>query len=255
MKAIIVAAGPGTRLMPLTRDKPKCLLDVGGRTILDRIVEAMKQNGIDDIVMVTGHQSDVINHPGIRYYHNPDYKDNNILASLFYAEGEMDDAFVFSYSDILYRPSVLRKLLRSRGDIELVVDIDWLSRYKGRTLHPIDEAELVVVENGRVVKISKFMNPDVAHGEFIGLAKFSRRGAEILRRNYHRVRDNPWCGFRASHRFHDSVSLEKAYLTDMIQELIDRGYPVYSVDVKGGWFEIDTLQDLRSARRNLHLFE
>jgi choline kinase len=249
MKAIIIAAGPGTRLLPFTENKPKCMLEVGGKTILQRMLETLRENGVTDIVMVKGHKSDVINYPNIKYYYNPNYLENNILTSLFYAEKEMHDGFIFSYSDILCRTRVLGKLLQSKEDISLVVDTDWAQRYKGRTLHPTDEAEFVVVKDGRIVKISKFMNPDVAYGEFIGLAKFTRKGAEILIRNYKRIRANKWCGFKAHHRFQDAVSIDKAYLTDMLQELIDRGYPVYSVDIDGGWLEIDTLQDLQIARR------
>lgn len=249
MKAIIVAAGPGIRLLPFTENKPKCMLEVGGKTILQRNLEVLKENGITDIVIVKGHKSDAINYPNIKYYYNPNYLENNILTSLFYAEKEMRDGFIFSYSDILYSASVLRKLLQSKEDMSLVIDMDWAQRYKGRTLHPIDEAELVVVEDGKVVKISKFMNPAIAYGEFIGLAKFTRKGVETLIRNYKRIRANKWCGFNAHHRFQDAVSIDKAYLTDMLQELINRGYPIHSVDINGGWLEIDTSQDLQIARR------
>ena len=249
MKAIIVAAGPGIRLLPFTENKPKCMLEVGGKTILQRNLEVLKENGITDIVIVKGHKSDAINYPNIKYYYNPNYLENNILTSLFYAEKEMREGFIFSYSDILYSASVLRKLLQSKEDMSLVIDVDWAQRYKGRTLHPIDEAELVVVEDDKVVKISKFMNPAIAYGEFIGLAKFTRKGVEMLIRNYKRIRANKWCGFKAHHRFQDAVSIDKAYLTDMLQELINRGYPIHSVDINGGWLEIDTSQDLQIARR------
>lgn len=249
MKAIIVAAGPGTRLLPFTENKPKCMLEVGEKTILQRMLEVLRENGVTDIVMVKGYKSDAINYPNIKYYYNPNYLENNILASLFYAEKEMRDGFIFSYSDILYSTGVLRKLLQSKEDMSLVIDVDWAQRYKGRTLHPIDEAELVVVEDSKVVKISKFMNPAIAYGEFIGLAKFTRKGVETLIRNYKRIRANKWCGFKAHHRFQDAVSIDKAYLTDMLQELINRGYPIHSVDINGGWLEIDTSQDLQIARR------
>jgi choline kinase len=249
MKAIIVAAGPGKRLLPFTKDKPKCMLEVGGNTILQTVLTALRENGITYIVIVKGYKKDVINYPDIKYYYNTNYLKNNILASLFYAEKEMKDGFIFSYSDILYHANVVQKLLQSQRDISLVVDTDWAQRYKGRTLHPTDEAELVVVKNGRIVKISKFMNPDIAHGEFIGLAKFTRKGAEILIRNYKRICTNKWCGFKAHHRFQDAVSIDKAYMTDIFQELIDRDYPIYSIDINGGWLEIDTSQDLQIARR------
>jgi choline kinase len=249
MKAIIVAAGPGSRLRPLTEEKPKCLLEVGGKTILQWALDALRKNGVNDIVIVRGHKKHAINHPDIRYYYNPNYLENNILVSLFYAESEMKDGFLFSYSDILYDEAIVRKLLQSKHDISIVVDADWAKMYEKRTLHPTDEAELVRVKDGKVIQISKFMNPDVAHGEFIGLAKFSEKGAEILARNYKRCLDNSWCGFKELQRFHDSTSFEKAYLTDILQELIDRGYPIHNVGIKGGWMEIDTLQDLQKARR------
>ena len=249
MKAIIVAAGPGSRLRPLTEEKPKCLLEVGGKTILKRALDALRKNGVNDIIIVRGHKKDAINDPDSRYYYNPGYLENNILTSLFYAESEMNDEFLFSYSDILYDEVIVRNLLQSKHDISIVVDVDWAKMYEKRTLHPTDEAELVLVKGGKVIEISKFMNPEVAHGEFIGLAKFSKKGTEILVRNYKRCRYNSWCGFKKNQRFHDANSFEKAYLTDMLQELIDRGYHINHVDIKGGWIEIDTFQDLQKARR------
>jgi len=249
MKAIIIAAGPGTRLMPFTKDKPKCILEVGGKTILQTILEALRENGINDIVVVKGYKKDVINYPNIGYYYNPNFMESNILTSLFCAEREMKDGFIVSYSDILYDASIVQKLLQSKEDIALIVDTNWAQKYESRTLHPVDEAELVIVKGDKVVKISKFMNPDVAHGEFIGLAKFTGKGAKILLRNYKRALQNSWCGYKENQRFQDAVSIKKAYLTDMIQELIERGYPIHHVDINGGWFEIDTPQDLSIARR------
>lgn len=129
MKAIIVAEGPGTRLMPFTEDKPKCMLEVGGKTILQTILEASREKGINDIVVVKGYKKDVIDYPKIRYYYNPNYMKSNILTSLFCAEREMKDGFVFSYSDILYDASIVRKLLQSKEDISIVVDTDWAPEY------------------------------------------------------------------------------------------------------------------------------
>ena len=102
MKAIIVAAGPSSRLMPITDEKPKCLLEVGGQTILGRTLEALRENGIKDIAVVRGYRGNLINYSNVTYYQNSDFRKNNILRSLFYAEDEMNDDFIFSYSDILY---------------------------------------------------------------------------------------------------------------------------------------------------------
>jgi choline kinase len=156
--------------MPITNEKPKCLLEVGGQTILERELEALRQNGIADIMVVRGYHSNLINYPNVTYYQNSNFRKNNILRSLFYAEDEMNDDFIFSYSDILYSKEIVRKLVYSEADIALVVDVNWIEHYEGRDLHPISEAELVKVENGRVVKIGKdVVSPEEAHGEFIGL--------------------------------------------------------------------------------------
>ncbi len=196
-------------------------------------------------MVVKGYQGHSINYPGVTYYENPDFKENNILRSLFYAEAEMNEDFIFSYSDILYSKSIAEKLIDSRGDIALIVDVNWRQHYLGRDLHPLSEAELIKVENGRVTRIGKeVVKANEAHGEFIGLAKFSRSAAQAMRTAFHQAAsENP------AAPFHRASSLEKAYMTDMLQELIDRGLQVRSVDIEGGWMEIDTPQDLAEARK------
>lgn len=244
MKAIIVAAGQASRLMPITNDKPKCLLEIGGKTIMERQLEVLRQCGIDDIVVVKGYKREMINYPGVRYYENTDYENNNILSSLFYAQSEMDDDFVFSYSDIIFERSILEKLLQSEADISLVIDIDWLVHYQHRYQHPVGEAELVIVEDDKIRKIGKkIVTPEEAYGEFIGLAKFTKKGAEVLRSNYTRVANQ-----YHNRPFQQTASLKKAYLTDMIQELIDVGYTISNLDIKAGWVEIDTPEDLERAK-------
>ena len=245
MKAVIVAAGPSNRLLPITNEKPKCLLEVGGQTILERALGALRENGIESIAVVRGYHSNRINYPNVTYYQNLNFRNNNILASLFYAEREMTDDFIFSYADILYSKEIVQKLLYTEADIALVVDVNWFEHYEGRDQHPISDGEMVKVEKGRVVKIGKdVVSPEETHGEFIGLAKFTKSGAELMKAAYHRAaEENP------NAPFHQAICLEKAYLTDMIQELVDNGSPVKSVDIDGGWMEIDTSQDLERARR------
>lgn len=242
MKAIIIAAGLSSRLMELTDDKPKCMLEIGGKTVLQRQIDTFRQCGIDDIVVIRGYKKEKINYAGIKYVYNQNYRRNNILESLMYAENEMDSDIIVSYSDILYDKSIVDKLLDSKAKISLIVDTGWVEHYKDRSQHPVEEAEKVAVNKGRIAKISKFINPNEAYGEFIGLAKFSKVGAYVLRSEYNRVKMQLGNG-----PFHAALSLEKAYLTDMIQELIDRGYAIINVDIKGGWMEIDTLEDLQRA--------
>jgi len=228
----------------LNSNKPDCLLDVGGKTILKRELDTLQSCGISHIVVVRGYQKEKINYPYVSYYENSDYATSGILKSLFCAENEISNGFIFSYGDIIYGVKTLQKLLQDKADISLVVDINWLSLYHQRTQHPIEEAPLVVVEGDRITKIGRnIINPGEAHGEFIGLAKFSRRGAEILRSNYKRVISEHGEG-----PFHYSPSVREARFLDIIQELIEQGYMVHNVDIQGGWTEIDTIEDLERAR-------
>jgi len=247
-KAIIVAAGESDPLLPLTKDKPECLLEIGDKTILSRELENLRACGIYDIVVVRGYLGDKIKYPAIRYYENRDYHNTGILRSLFHAKGEMDDEFIFGYSDIIYTKEVLEVLLRDQSDISLVVDTDWKSHYHQRPQHPISQAELVRVEGDRIAQIGRnIIPPSEAHGEFIGLAKFRRDGAGALK-DIHE-----WAILNYKGRqFHTSPSVDKAYFTDLIQELIDQGYPVCHIDIHGGWAEIDTVEDFDRVSRHLH---
>ncbi len=246
MKSIILAAGPSSRLRPLTLETPKTLLEIEGKTILERIMDAQRACGIEEFAIVRGYKKEQFNDPNVTYFDNDRCWETNILYSLMLAEEFMDDGFIVSYCDILYTSDVVQKLLDSPHDISIIVDTAWRERYEGRTDHPTDEAELAVVENGIVKHLSKFFNPDMAYGESIGLKKLTKKGAEILRRNYHRMMENKWTKYTG--RFHDATQVEFAYLTDMILELILRGYPVHSVDIQNQWVEMDTVQDFEYAK-------
>ena len=115
MKCIIVAAGMGRRLSPYTDDRPKTLVEINGRSILERQVDAYRAAGVDEINIVRGYMKEKIDVPGARTFDNDEFRTNNILSSLFYAEAAMDGGFLFSYSDIVFRPEVVRTVHRHRG--------------------------------------------------------------------------------------------------------------------------------------------
>ncbi len=247
IKAIIVAAGESNLLLPLTEDKPECLLEIRNKTILSRELENLRRCGIHDIVVVRGYQGDKIKYPAIRYYDNRDYRNSGILTSLFQAKGEMDHEFIFCYSDILYKKETLEQLLRDQSDISLVIDVDWQNHYRGRRQHPVSEAELVRVEGDRIIEIGRnIIPPNEAHGEFIGLARFSRNGAESVKAIHEWALEN-----YKGRAFHTSPSVDRASFTDLVEELIDQGYPVQHVDIHGGWAEIDTVEDFDRVSRDL----
>ncbi len=243
---IIIAAGRGSRMQSYTYDKPKCLLRFGDKTLLERQLEAYRACGIDDISLIRGYQRDKIQLPGLRYFENPRYADNNILVSLFCAEEAMTGPVICSYSDILFDKSVVERLLASQHDISIVVDIDWRGYYVGRVDHPIEEAESVIFDaDNCVAKIGKILpDKNEVHGEFIGMLKLSPHGADIFKRHYHRVKDAYW-----DRPFQRAAVMQKAYITDMIQEMVDLGVSVHCVIIEQGWKEIDTVEDYQKALR------
>ena len=243
-KALIIAAGLGSRLKKHTENLPKCMLDFGGKTLLQRQLESYKQNEIKDISLVRGYKKEKINYKDIKYFENKDYKNNNILNSIFYAEKVINGNIIISYSDILFDKSVVERTLKSDHDISVVVDIDWRGYYVGRKDHPISEAENVIFNsNNEVEKIGKINtgNQEV-HGEFIGMIKLSNRGTEIFKEHFHRLKKIYW-----NKPFQRAKIFQKAYLTDFIQELVDIGIKVHCVIIESGWKEIDTVEDYKKA--------
>jgi choline kinase/ubiquinone/menaquinone biosynthesis C-methylase UbiE len=249
VKAIIVGAGRGIRMMPETESIPKCMMDgIGEQRLLDWILDSLAHAGIDDIVFIGGYHMEKVvqTYPHLRFYNNTEWADNNVLESLMYAAPEMDTPFVASYSDIVYRRSAVQRLMASDAEVALVVDRDWRRRYAGRGFHSESQAEKVVVKDGQVVEIGKHLPSDRAYGEFIGLAKFSQGAARLMRGRYRQIRDE-----YLTRPFHKAPNIRMAYLTDMIQELVDLGVWVEPVDIWADWAELDTPQDLAQARERL----
>ena len=247
MNAIIIGAGRGSRLNAMTDNQPKCYVPIGGARILDWTLEAFDDAGLHKQVFIGGYQIDQIrrDYPRLTFAHNADWQNNNILLSLFHAEAHMGDGFVCAYSDILFRDSVVRDAMNHPGDIVLCVDTHWRDRYVHRSQHPEGDAEKVIVEGDRVKQIHRDIAADDADGEYIGVAKFSPRGAALFREHFHRVQreysGRPW---------REAKVFEKAYLILLIQEMIEHDVPVYFVATHGDYAEIDTEEDYALANQD-----
>tara|TARA_B100000941_G_C28497560_1_gene551936 strand:+ start:323 stop:1444 length:1122 start_codon:yes stop_codon:yes gene_type:complete len=248
-KALIVAAGLGSRLKKHTENLPKCMLDFKGKTLLQRQIQAYKDSGINDITVIRGYKKEKINYKELRYVTNDDFQNNNILNSIFYAEKVINGNIIIAYSDILFESNVVKRLMESDHDISVVVDIDWKGYYVGRKDHPLSEAENVIFDsNNQVLKIGKIgTQKEEVHGEFIGMIKLNNRGTEIFKENFHRVKKLYW-----NKPFQRAPIFQKSYLTDMIQELVDIGIKVHCVIIERGWKEIDTVEDYQKAIREFN---
>ena len=252
-KAIIIAAGRGRRLMPYTDQMPKCLVPIDERTILDIQLAALRTHGVSEIVIIRGYLGHVLSErdlgPGVRFVDNADWEHNNILESLFCARDDIHGPLYLSYSDILFTPGVVRRLAKAAGDICLVIDRGFREIYRGRTEHPLTEAEVAALDDdGSVLQVGKRSLPvNLAAGEFIGLAKLSDRGSRWFVDTWTELEEH--YRDRAEEPFQRALHFRQAYLTDLLQELIARGRRLDPVIIEGSWREIDTVQDLERARQ------
>jgi len=246
MRAIIIAAGRGRRLMPTTADAPKCYAEVKGKRMLDWGLDALAASGITDICFIGGYQIDKVraDYPRFTFRHNVDWENNNILASLMYAEDLMNEPFVCTYSDVLFTSDVVMRLLANPADIALSVDTNWLERYQHRSNHPPTDAEKVIVNNGLVTRIHRGIEPAAAYGEYTGIAKFSARGAAALKAHYHRCKQ-----LHAGKPFREAAAFETAYLILLLQEMIEAGVEMAHADTPGNYMEVDTQEDFELAQR------
>ena len=122
MKVIILAAGRGNRLSPLTDDKPKCMVELFGKNLLEWQLEVYKKMGITDISVVTGYKNELIRYNDIKLYYNHDFENTNMVETLFSAEKELSGDVIISYGDIIFQKNIIEKLIESKDDFSIIID-------------------------------------------------------------------------------------------------------------------------------------
>jgi L-glutamine-phosphate cytidylyltransferase len=237
MKAIILAAGQGTRLRPLTDDRPKALVEVDGHSLIETQVAVLLAEGVTDIVIVGGYLADCFQIAGTRLYENVRYASTNMVFSLLCARDELREPTLVTYGDIVYSRSIVRSVLENPGDICVAVDLDWEGYWRERFEDPVSDAEsLKMDDRGCITSIGGSITATTdVEGQYMGLMKFTKAGLDSLLR----VTD------AAEHE--GSLlrgPLENAYMTDLLQRMIDGGQDVWPALVWGGWLEVDSVDDL-----------
>lgn len=235
MRAIIIAAGKGTRLWPLTKNTPKSLLDVGqGLTLLEAQLHSLAENNIHDVVIIVGYRAEQIEAKvkeyekdfNIRTVYNPFYDCSNNLLSVWMARHFMDQDFISINGDDMFTPEVIRTLLQSQENITMVID---------EKEHYDDDDMKIVKVNGQVLKVSKQIPMEEANGESVGIIKFSGHGPQIYVNMLEEMVRHP--------------ENRNVFYLRAIQEIINKGYPVhYAACNANDWGEIDFHPDLMMIR-------
>ena len=245
MHLVILAAGQGTRLRPMTDSKPKCLVELNGKSILSMQLSTARQAGIKDLAVIRGYLKDRITEENVEYFENEKYKTTNMVETLWCAEKVFNDEFIMSYGDIIYETSVLNKLMKSENDISVVIDSGWQEYWEERLDDVLSDAETLKLENGLITKIGqKPKSIDEIQGQYIGLVAFKGNGINILRQVYNDAKKQAADG---KYPLRGQRPFEKMYMTDLLQGIIDAGFPLTPVVINRKWLEIDSVSDLKYA--------
>jgi choline kinase len=229
-RAIILAAGSGSRLRPHTTDRPKCLLEIDGRTLIERQIESLAECGVSDVVAVVGYHADLVRRvigTRVRYIENARYRETNSLYSLWQARAELDRGAIVINSDVLAAPLLFERLCDDAAADAVLVD-------RNQTCD-IEEMR-VTIEGNLVVDFGKDLPPERSHGENVGMIKFGARAAPRLLACLERL-------VAGGH--------EGAWSPLAFRELA-REWPLHVVATDDlPWIEIDYPEDLEQARREI----
>lgn len=240
MKAVILAAGMASRLRPLTEHTPKCLLKVGERSLLQRSIDALKNNGILDYVIVTGYLHEMIeafvaeeygNSINVTFIHNEVFDSTNNIYSLWLARPEAEgEEILLLDSDLLYDPEIIARVLAD--DAENVLTL---------IRHDLGEEEMKVVldkENGTITEISKTCNPLDAAGESLGIEKMGREYTSAL--------------YKELEPMMNEEHLENVFYERAFERLLAKGHTYNVVDVTELFScELDTVEDFENAKAKI----
>lgn len=238
MKGIILAAGRGSRMKEMTDDRPKCLVHLEGKSLLDWQVESLKQAGVSTIGIVTGYKRELLVGRGLVEFHNPRWAETNMVSSLVCAEQWLNaEPCIISYSDIVYSASAVSSLVECSADLAVTYDPNWLSLWTERFDDPLSDAETFRLSgSGTVTEIGgKPLDLSQVQGQYMGLLRFTPRGWVEL--SHVRARLPP--GQR------DAI-----HMTGILQKVVDAGsVSILAVPYTGGWYEVDSAADLVAYQR------
>jgi L-glutamine-phosphate cytidylyltransferase len=238
-RAVILAAGEGTRLRPHTDHLPKTLVPLLGQSLLARQMSVLMRAGVTDLSVVAGYHAERLTGLGLRVFMNERFGQTNMMVSLYCAKALFDgsDDVLVAYGDIVYEPRVLAAVLGARAAVSVMVDLGWWDLWHLRMDDPLADAEtLKLAPSGSIVEIGrKPRNIADIQGQYTGLFRVDRAFAGDFFAHYESLLQAP---------LFEGRSPERMYMTSYLQHLIDEGVTVQAVPVRHGWLEVDTVSDL-----------
>ena len=245
IQAVILAASRGSKLGDLTKDIPKCMIDIRGQPLLRRLASTFSQGNIKNITVVRGYKKETVNLPFIEYVDNDAYESTGEVSSLNAAIENLKNPSIIAYGDILFRHYILDQLLEAEGDIVLVVDALWRQKNPDPSSRTRDlvtcteefDSSYLGNEGVRLMNIAHDIPENEIHGEWIGLAKFSDVGIQKLREEIQ--------------KFSKSGGLETASMTVLFERLLQSRSEIRVEYIAGHWLDVDNSGDLSEAQKFL----
>jgi len=233
MKAIILAAGRGSRMKQMTDDCPKCLVELRGKPLLEWQLSALRAAGISEIAIVTGYKREMLANRNLVEFHNLRWESTNMVSSLSCAQDWLlAQPCIISYSDIFYDASSVISLMQSDAALAVAYDPNWLKLWEKRFGDPLLDAETFKLKaNGTLAEIGNKPNSvSEVQGQYMGLLRFTPTAwQEVLR-------------VRASL---SAEQCDKMHMTGTLQKLIDAGnVPITGIPYEKEWGEVDSVDDL-----------
>lgn len=231
MRGIILAAGRGSRMGTKTESHPKCLTELWDKTLLEWQVQSMRAGGVDELAIVTGYMSEKITLDFEKRYHNENWSQTNMFASLMCAEEWLQERCIISYSDIVYKKEAVEMLVSCNDPIAMTYYTDFLSLWQKRFEDPLKDLETFRVdEYGNLLEIGLHAKSvEEIQGQFMGLIGITLEGFDAIKKA---MKDNP------------PKPPEKIDMTSMLNHLIAKGVNIAALPYDKLWLEVDNQKDL-----------
>ncbi|WP_017906244.1 phosphocholine cytidylyltransferase family protein [Pseudomonas asplenii] len=236
MKAIILAAGRGSRLGSITAAQPKPLTVLAGKPLLEWQLEALHHTGVSEVHLVSGYCHDALEPYGHGRLYNPHWASSNMVRSLMRADALLAaEPMLVCYGDIVYRPDIIQSLINSPASLAITYDLDWWSLWSARFNDPLSDAERFRQSDGQLLAIGGHTDDhQQIEGQYMGLLKFTPESWQHVRELL--------AGLSAE-------QIDKLDMTNLLSRLLASGTPIAAVAIRGGWVEVDNPSDITLYER------
>lgn len=233
MKAIILAAGRGSRMEDLTEDMPKCLVKLKGKPLIEQQITALHKAGIKEIGIVSGYKRELLAGYGLKEFHNTRWASTQMVSSLECANIWLNTSpCIVSYSDIFYQSQAVSLLMKCNAEIAITYDPNWQTLWENRFSDPLEDAETFRLnkENAVTEIGSKPKNLEEVEGQYMGLLYFT---------------PNSWRELMDIRSKMPQIHADKMHMTSALQKIIDnKNFILQGIPYTEGWGEVDNSSDL-----------